>query len=245
MEAHSPESVSAETALEAPAYAEAAKTVEVEAEQPPSFQSEPSAGPRREEPAHAIPPPAPKPAWKGRGTPDESTQEFPAPEEAVAPQPPSPADEPAHAAAPVELHESGHEEVAAVDSHDGDSASHQVAAPEPAFVDELPPEAAIPAAPTPEMDEAEQKAHKDAKRFAKLLVSEIELYNKTKVADGRENRDLYKRLKSDIDRSRLTFEKRFGKGPIKQVDYFHDELVKILAQDDTALLGPEYPGPSM
>jgi hypothetical protein len=95
------------------------------------------------------------------------------------------------------------------------------------------------------MDEAEQKAHKDAKRFAKLLVSEIELYNKTKVADGRENRDLYKRLKSDIDRSRLTFEKRFGKGPIQQVDYFHDELVKILAQNDTALLGPEYPGPSM
>ncbi len=91
--------------------------------------------------------------------------------------------------------------------------------------------------------EAEQKLQKDAKRFAKLLVSEIELYNKAKVADGRTNRDLYKRLKSDIDRSRQTFEKRFGKVLNKQVDYFHDELVRILAANDTAVLGPEYPGP--
>jgi hypothetical protein len=86
--------------------------------------------------------------------------------------------------------------------------------------------------------------HKDAKRFAKILVSEIELYNKTKVADGRKNRDLYKRLKSDIDRSRQTFEKRFAKVLSKQFDYFHDELVKALALNDPALLGPEYPGPS-
>lgn len=105
-----------------------------------------------------------------------------------------------------------------------------------------------PAAPVgvdvSQLSEAEQKVHKDAKRFAKLLVSEIELYNKAKVADGRKNQDLYKRLKSDIDRSRQTFEKRFGKSLSKQFDYFHDELVKTLAANDSAVLGPEYPGPS-
>ena len=95
-----------------------------------------------------------------------------------------------------------------------------------------------------QLSEAEQKVHKDAKRFAKLLVSEIELYNKAKVAEGRKNRDLYKRLKTDIDRSRQTFEKRFGKALSKQFDYFHDELVKTLAANDSAVLGPEYPGPS-
>lgn len=94
-----------------------------------------------------------------------------------------------------------------------------------------------------ELSEAEQKLHKDAKRFAKLLVSEIELYNKTKVADGRANGDLYKRLKNDIDRSRQTFDKRFGKTLSKQFDYFHEELVKNLAANDSSVLGPEYPGP--
>ena len=94
------------------------------------------------------------------------------------------------------------------------------------------------------LSEAEQKIRKDARRFAKLLVSEIELYNKAKVADGRKNKDVYKRLKTDIDRSRQTFDKRFGKTLGKEFDYFHDELVRILAASDSTALGPEYPGPS-
>ena len=94
------------------------------------------------------------------------------------------------------------------------------------------------------LSEAEQKLHKDAKRFAKLLVSEIELYNKGKVADGRQNKDLYARLKADIDRSRQTFDKRFGKVLGKETDHFHEELVRILAANDSSLLGPDYPGPA-
>jgi len=95
-----------------------------------------------------------------------------------------------------------------------------------------------------QLSEADQKTHRDARRFAKLLVSEIELYNKSKVADGRKNKDLYKRLKSDIDRSRKTFEKRFGKSLGKEVDYFHEELVKNLATNDATTLGSDYPGPA-
>jgi hypothetical protein len=119
--------------------------------------------------------------------------------------------------------------------------------PPPVAVAEIAPPSP-PAAPagfdTSQLSEAEQKVHKDAKRFAKILVSEIELYNKSKVAEGRKNHDLYKRVKSDIDRSRQTFEKRFGKVLSKQFDYFHDELVKALAMGDPAVLGPDYPGPS-
>jgi DNA replication initiation complex subunit (GINS family) len=95
-----------------------------------------------------------------------------------------------------------------------------------------------------QLSEADQKIHKDAKRFAKLLVSEIDLYNKGKVSDGRKNKDLYKRLKSDIDRSRQTFEKRFGKSVGKQFDYFHDELVRTLGGNDPSVLGSDYPGPT-
>jgi hypothetical protein len=95
-----------------------------------------------------------------------------------------------------------------------------------------------------ELSEAEQKVHRDARRFARLLVSEIELYNKAKVADGRRNKDLYTRLKTDIERSRVTYEKRFGRTLGKDFDYFHEELVKTLASNDPAVLGPDYPGPS-
>ena len=116
---------------------------------------------------------------------------------------------------------------------------------EPAPAPEPPPPPPAPAgADLSQLSEEDQKAHKDAKRFARLLVSEIELYNKTKVADGRKNSDIYKRLKSDIERSRQTFEKRFAKTAAKQVDYFHEELVRTLAGNDASLLGSEYPGPS-
>jgi hypothetical protein len=121
----------------------------------------------------------------------------------------------------------------------------QEAAAEPESAPEPPPPPAAPAGlDLSQRSEEDQKAHKDAKRFAKLLVSEIELYNKTKVADGRKNSDIYKRLKTDIERSRQTFQKRFAKTAAKEVDYFHEELVRTLAGNDAALLGSDYPGPS-
>jgi hypothetical protein len=63
------------------------------------------------------------------------------------------------------------------------------------------------------------------------------------VTDGRKNKDIYRRLKSDIDRSRQTYEKRFGKALPKQFDYFHEELVRSLASNDPSLLGSDYSGP--
>lgn len=126
--------------------------------------------------------------------------------------------------------------------------------PESAPVVEAPPppvEVAPAPLPAPaaafdvsQLSEADQKVHRDAKRFAKLLIAEIELYNKAKVADGRKNQDLYKRLKTDIERSRQTYEKRFGKTVAMDYDYLHDELVKTLAAGDPSLLGPDYSGPS-
>lgn len=127
-------------------------------------------------------------------------------------------------------------------------ASAAAAPVESAPVVEAPPPPPPPAAPAgfdlSQLSEADQKLHKDAKRFAKLLISEIELYNKAKVADGRKNKDLYKRMKTDIERSRQTFEKRFGKTLGKQFDYFHEEVVRTLAGNDPTVLGADYPGPS-
>ena len=82
--------------------------------------------------------------------------------------------------------------------------------------------------------------HVKAKRFAKLLVEEIHLYNQAKVADGRANRDLYERLRSDIEKSRAAYQKRYG-DVIQDTDYFNEELVRILAGNNPALLGSGFP----
>jgi hypothetical protein len=87
------------------------------------------------------------------------------------------------------------------------------------------------------MSPADEEVHKKAKRFAKLLVDEIKLYNQQKVADGRANRDLYSRLKDDIDKSRGSYEKRYGQTAAGPADYFHKELVRVLCDGDPALLG--------
>ncbi|MCI0661289.1 MAG: hypothetical protein L0220_09475 [Acidobacteria bacterium] len=91
--------------------------------------------------------------------------------------------------------------------------------------------------------ETEQRAHNDARRFARLLVSEIKLYNATKVNDGRRNFDLYPRLKDEIDRSRKVYDKRVAPAVAGRFDYFYDELVQTLAEGDPEKLGPDCPGP--
>jgi hypothetical protein len=89
----------------------------------------------------------------------------------------------------------------------------------------------------------EEKIHADAKRFARLLASEIKLYNEQRVEEGRANRDIYVRLKRDIDRSRDMYEKRVSPLVSRKVDYFHDELIRVLGDNDPATLGSDYPGP--
>ena len=83
----------------------------------------------------------------------------------------------------------------------------------------------------------EEEVHKKAKRFAKLLVDEIKLYNQQKVADGRAHKDLYSRLKDDIDKSRGSYEKRYGQTAAGPSDYFNQELVRILCDGDPSVLG--------
>ena len=87
----------------------------------------------------------------------------------------------------------------------------------------------------------ETDLHKRARRFAKLLVDEIKLYNQKKVAEGKQNRDLYDRLKEDIEKSRATYEKRFAETPASSADYFNQELIRLLADNDVGLMGENFP----
>jgi hypothetical protein len=82
--------------------------------------------------------------------------------------------------------------------------------------------------------------HRKAQRFARLLMDEIKLYNQAKVAEGRKHKDLYDRLKEDIDKSRGTYQKRYGNTAAAGADYFSSELVRSLAEDDASLLGANF-----
>ena len=90
------------------------------------------------------------------------------------------------------------------------------------------------------LSEQDADVHRKAQRFARLLVDEIKLYNQAKVAEGRKNKDLYDRLKEDIDKSRATFKKRYGNTVAASVDYIQAELVRSLAEDDISVMGANF-----
>jgi len=132
--------------------------------------------------------------------------------------------------------------------------SHDVVAPPPApkaavaaaapvaTAPAPPPAGAVQVTPPPAPTNgasSEDEVRNKAKRFAKLLVEEIKLYNQSKVSEGRSTKDLYDRLKDDIDKSRATYDKRYGQ-TVKDVDYFTQELVRILADNDRTVLGANF-----
>lgn len=77
----------------------------------------------------------------------------------------------------------------------------------------------------------------EARRFARLLVSEIKLYNERAVLEGREGGNLYVRLKEDIDRSRQMYNDRIPEDIRNSSNFFYEELVRILAEGRPEALG--------
>ena len=90
------------------------------------------------------------------------------------------------------------------------------------------------------MSVEDAEVHRKAQRFARLLMDEVKLYNQAKVAEGRKHKDLYDRLKEDIEKSRSTYMKRYGNTAAATADYINTELIRSLAEDDVSLLGPNF-----
>ncbi len=126
-------------------------------------------------------------------------------------------------------------ELAALRKAGGPSATEEAAQPAVAMAATAP--ASTPASAGSEEDEL----HKKARRFAKLLVEEIKLYNQPRVEEGRQHKDLYDRLKVDIEKSRSTYDKRYAESAVASADYFTQELIRILAENDASLMGASFP----
>ena len=86
--------------------------------------------------------------------------------------------------------------------------------------------------------------HRRANRVAKVAMQDIKLLHPEEVRQGRENKDICHRLRSEIDKARKEYDRRFRAIQDHPVDYFHQWMVEILAGGDTEALG-EYPYPSL
>lgn len=84
---------------------------------------------------------------------------------------------------------------------------------------------------------AEGPLHEEARRLARLLVSEIKLYNEEQIEEGRRQGNIYEQLRDDIDRSKRMYEERIDQTVRQSTDYFRDELVRSLADGDAQVLG--------
>jgi hypothetical protein len=92
-------------------------------------------------------------------------------------------------------------------------------------------------APAPGNRTAQVEDGNSARRYARLLVSEIKLYNEAAVRMGRQKRDLLSRLKPEIERARRLYEQRISSSIDSRGTLFQQELVQTLADGDPALLG--------
>lgn len=101
--------------------------------------------------------------------------------------------------------------------------------PEPAPAPEPPP------APVVE----ESDSVKKARRAARVLVSDLKLYNEQLVTIAVQNGQLYERLKDDIDRSYQHYQERIRDlDAPKDTNFFKEELVRQLGDGDAQKLGP-------
>lgn len=220
---------------------EALESAESQASQPTQIEAEPYLAPDTEEmpaiqidkpapPLSVVPPPPPAPpaphSFMQPHAETASPVQAEAPTERVIPEP-----------APVSSFNPSLNPATSFNVGNVGGGLGSVPSPEPP----RPPQPTM-SVPTP-ASETEQRAHNDARRFARLLVSEIKLYNAAKVNDGRRNFDLYDRLKDEIDRSRKVYDKRVSPAVAARFDYFYDELVQTLAEGDPAKLGDSCPGP--
>ena len=80
-------------------------------------------------------------------------------------------------------------------------------------------------------------ADEAARRYARLLISEIKLYNEGAVRVGREQRDLLTRLRDEVGRARRLYQERVPQTVTARDRYFDDELRQILADGDASRLG--------
>jgi len=81
----------------------------------------------------------------------------------------------------------------------------------------------------PRVDEADPKAVEKARRFARIIVSDIALYNQEAVIEGLKNGTFYELLKSDVEEGRDLYEGRVPAAIKGKRDYYQEAFDNFIA----------------
>ncbi len=91
-----------------------------------------------------------------------------------------------------------------------------------------------------EISADERALHEEAKRLARLLVTDIKLYNLDKLREASANKNIYKVLEEDITKAFEVYKNRVAPEVLSSgKDYFTEALVDILAGGDPTVLGKD------
>ncbi len=72
--------------------------------------------------------------------------------------------------------------------------------------------------------------HDRARRLARLIVSDIIVYNQDKVAEGIREDTLFDLLKEDIEVGRMYYDKNIDPAVAERTNYFDQALVDLLVK---------------
>jgi hypothetical protein len=72
--------------------------------------------------------------------------------------------------------------------------------------------------------------HERAKRLARLIMSDIVLYNQDKVVEGIKNDTLFQILEGELTEGRKYYDKNVDQAVASQADYFNLAIVDVLVK---------------
>lgn len=73
-----------------------------------------------------------------------------------------------------------------------------------------------------------QDPHEKAKRLARLIVSDLIMYNQQKIVEGIRNDTLFELLEGEIQKGREYYEKNVDPLVLSETNYFNEILIDML-----------------
>ena len=84
----------------------------------------------------------------------------------------------------------------------------------------------------PRVDELDPEAVEKARRFARIIVSDIALYNQDAGTEGLKRGTFYAMLQADIDEGRELYEKRVPTAIRAKKDYYQEAFDNFIAAQE-------------